>query len=398
VHPLHRASTVLEHPVAVVCASLILAFPGTQCSAGNSNSPAISQIISLRQFTLGQGERIVIDLDHDVAIRQGCLSNPSRIYFDFTSTRLDPSIKRKSTAGSRRLRRMRFGMRTTKSARLVLDLRKASRFAAFKVVEPSRLIVDLIPGKPSPPAFCTKAMQGRPVKEGDITRIVIDPGHGGHDTGGVGPKGTTEAALALDVTQRLTQLLEQQLGLDVVLTRRRDLPVSLYERGDMTNRAAPDIFLSFHADSGSASNRCGPRAYYLDLTNSPSVLRIAARENATFDRTIFELPSLLTSILEDRHMNESRALARSIVRAFSNLPKATGVLPTRSVMAGGPFAVLLGVNTPGVLVSLGCITNPVEEQILRTPSYQNALAQALYTGIRNFVDGNGNSRAREGRK
>ena len=378
-----RNSVLRERAVVPVGASLVMTLSAMVCFAESSTPSSLSQITGVQRVSLRRSERIVVHLDRNTSIRQGCLSKPNRVYFDFARARRSSNLKINNIGGSRQLHRVRFGVHRH-SVRIVLDLKHSARLVVFKAVDPSRLIVDFEPSKTSTAAFCRGGIPDRAVPEGEIPRIVIDPGHGGGDQGGIGPSGPTEASLALKVSKHLARLLQERLGADVIVTRGRDASVSLLQRAEITNRTHPDLFVSLHADARPLSPPCGPRTYYLKLTNSPSVLRIAERENVTSNRKIFELTNLLTSILEDRHTRKSRALARSVAEAYSNM-SATSLLDTNSIVAGGPFIVLLGVNTPAVIVSLGCIRSPVEEQLLGRLSQQEALSRAIFLGIRSFL-------------
>ncbi|MBI2819337.1 MAG: N-acetylmuramoyl-L-alanine amidase, partial [Acidobacteria bacterium] len=145
-----------------------------------------------------------------------------------------------------------------------------------------------------------------------IGRILIDPGHGGHDTGTIGPAGYMEKELVLDVSQRLGKLIEDRLGSEVIYTRDDDGFVSLEDRARMANKKQADLFLSIHANSSRAKTAVGIETYYLSLTADPEALEVAARENAVSQETISELQGLVSKIALNEKVDESKEFATKI--------------------------------------------------------------------------------------
>ena len=141
-----------------------------------------------------------------------------------------------------------------------------------------------------------------------ISRIVIDPGHGGHDPG-TGGHGTTEADVVLDIALRLERLLRKEPGLDVVLTRRSDVFIPLEQRTAIANREGADLFLSIHANASRNASARGVETYFLSFASSPDAEAVAARENATSDRAMHNLPSIVRAIALNNKLDESRDLA-----------------------------------------------------------------------------------------
>lgn len=213
-----------------------------------------------------------------------------------------------------------------------------------------------------------------------VSRIVIDPGHGGRDPGTVA-KGLTEAALTLDVALRLEKLLQKELGVEVVLTRRTDVYVPLEERTAIANRQSADLFLSIHANSSSSGTAKGIETYFLSFASSPEAEAVAARENSASEREMHQLPDIIKAIALNNKLDESRDLAGMVQEALvSNLRKTNRDVRSRGVKKA-PFMVLIGAAMPSVLAEISFITNKQELQLLKTASYKDKIAQSLYAAV-----------------
>ena len=145
-----------------------------------------------------------------------------------------------------------------------------------------------------------------------IGKIVIDPGHGGHDTGTIGPNGLQEKDLVLEVGRRLGKLLETRLGAEVVYTRKDDTFIPLETRTAIANQQRADLFISVHANSSSDEDARGVETYYLNFTSSPEALEVAARENAVSEKSIYELQDLVKKIALKEKIEESREFAGDV--------------------------------------------------------------------------------------
>jgi N-acetylmuramoyl-L-alanine amidase len=213
-----------------------------------------------------------------------------------------------------------------------------------------------------------------------VSRVVIDPGHGGHDPGAK-TKGLTEADLVLDVALRLEKLLAKQDGFDVVLTRRVDTFVPLEERTAIANREGADLFLSIHANASTNSSARGVETYFLNLTANPDAEMVAARENAASSRSMNQLPDIVKAIALNNKIHESRDFATMIQSSLhSQLQKADSSVRNLGVKQA-PFMVLLGATMPSVLAEISFITNKQEAANLKTEKYRQRIAEALYAGV-----------------
>ena len=213
-----------------------------------------------------------------------------------------------------------------------------------------------------------------------VSRIVIDPGHGGRDPGTIA-KGLTEAALTLDVALRLEKLLMKELGVEVVLTRRTDVYVPLEERTAIANRNSADMFLSIHANSSRNDSAKGIETYFLSFASSPEAEAVAARENSASEREMHQLPDLIKAITLNNKLDESRDLAGMVQESLvTNLKRTNKDVRSRGVKKA-PFVVLIGAAMPSVLAEISFITNKQELQLLKTASYKDKIAQSLYAAV-----------------
>ena len=217
-----------------------------------------------------------------------------------------------------------------------------------------------------------------------IGKIVVDAGHGGHDTGTIGPDGLTEKALVLDVSLRLGKLLEDRMGAEVVYTRDDDTFVPLETRTAIANKEQADLFISIHANSSRDPEARGEETYYLNFTSSPDALEVAARENAVSEKSIHELQDLVKRIALKEKIEESREFASDVQQSlWTTAGKGTR---NRGVKKA-PFIVLIGANMPSILAEISFLSNPGDEQKLETPEYRQKIAEALYRGLAKYVSG-----------
>jgi N-acetylmuramoyl-L-alanine amidase len=220
-----------------------------------------------------------------------------------------------------------------------------------------------------------------------IGRIVIDPGHGGHDTGTIGPNGLREKDLVLEVGRRLGKLLETRLGAEVVYTRKDDTFIPLETRTAVANQQRADLFISIHANSSSDPGARGVETYYLNFTSSPDALEVAARENAVSEKSIYELQDLVKKIALKEKIEESREFAADVQQSLhSGLSAKSPGIRNRGVKKA-PFIVLIGANMPSILAEISFVSNPGDEHRLETSEYRQRIAESLYRGIAKYVDG-----------
>jgi N-acetylmuramoyl-L-alanine amidase len=218
-----------------------------------------------------------------------------------------------------------------------------------------------------------------------LGRVVLDPGHGGHDTGTISPSGFTEKNLVLDVALRLGKLIEQGMGSEVLFTRGDDTYQPLEARTQFANDRKADLFLSIHANASSYRAASGSEVYYLNFTTSKTALDVASRENASSERSLHQLQELVQKIALKDKIEESREFASRIQSAvWGTLARDTPDAPNRGVKKA-PFVVLIGAAMPSVLVEIGFVSNPREEALLKRSEHRQRIAEALYKGISQYA-------------
>ena len=219
-----------------------------------------------------------------------------------------------------------------------------------------------------------------------LGRVALDPGHGGHDVGTHGPSGLYEKEVVLDVAQRLGSLLEERLGSEIVYTRSDDTFISLEERTKIANEAKADLFLSIHANSSPVRYVAGTETYYLNFTTSKVALDVAARENASSERSIYDLKDLLQKIALRDKIDESREFAARLQTALYGVSSKGNSTARNRGVKKAPFVVLIGASMPSVLAEIGFLTNSSDEVLLRKPEQRQKIAEALYKGIASYAE------------
>ncbi len=220
-----------------------------------------------------------------------------------------------------------------------------------------------------------------------IGRIVIDAGHGGHDTGTIGPTGLMEKDLCLDVALRLGKIIEQRLpGANVVYTRSDDTFVPLEERTNMANQAKADLFISIHANSSRDHAARGIETYYLNLKGSAEAMEVAARENATAQGGVHDLQDLVLKIARTEKIDESKELAEDIQDSLSRRIQKTNKPVKNRGVRKAPFVVLIGADMPSILTEISFLSNPADEQMLKKPEQRQKVAEGLYQGVASYLE------------
>ncbi len=219
-----------------------------------------------------------------------------------------------------------------------------------------------------------------------IGRIVIDAGHGGHDTGTIGPTGLMEKDICLDVALRLGKIIHQRLpGAEVVFTRSDDTFIPLEERTRVANESKADLFISIHANSSHDHAARGIETYYLNLKGSPDAMEVASRENATAQQSIHDLEDIVKKIARSEKIDESREFAADIQESLAKrIQKLNKTVKDRGVRKA-PFVVLVGADMPSILTEISFLSNPADERLLKNPEHRQRVAEGLYQGVANYL-------------
>jgi N-acetylmuramoyl-L-alanine amidase len=235
--------------------------------------------------------------------------------------------------------------------------------------------------KPPGPSTPLLASQG-------LRTIVIDPGHGGLEAGSEGKFGTLEKNLTLPISQKLKTIIEKNLAYRVVLTRDKDIDVSLENRAAIANNNRAALFISVHVNGFPRSSARGSETYFLSLNaTDEEARRLAYMENNSSDiqskissEDEGDIMMILWDMAQSAFIKQSSELAENIQRELNSL------LGTRNRgIKQAPFKVLTGVACPAILVEIAFISNPAEERKLKTEEFQNNVARAIYRGVANFL-------------
>jgi N-acetylmuramoyl-L-alanine amidase len=372
--------------------------------------PSDSTIRAVRRELLPEVVRVTIELDREVPFHHERIESPSRLFFDLKGTRTIPALVDATFRyESDVVRHIRLGRHPNNTVRIVLDLENVGRYSVFTLYNPYRIVIDSeragsppaarldvetdetetpLPrqapepaAKPLPPSANSsgKFSVARQLGLG-VSRVVIDAGHGGHDPG-ASAFGISEAELVLDVALRLEKLLQQQPGIEAVLTRRTNDYLSLEERTEIANRESADFFLSIHANASANAAASGVETYFLNFALNRQAEAVAARENAASGKTMSSLPDIIKAITLNSKLNESRDFAGSIQRAL-----VRGLRPGNKTVKDlgvkqAPFMVLIGASMPSVLAEISFVTNRQEARLLKAVNYRQSIADALLDGI-----------------
>jgi N-acetylmuramoyl-L-alanine amidase len=251
-------------------------------------------------------------------------------------------------------------------------------------------------GKGSKPDLVQPPVTPVPTRDGQSTltralglkigRIVIDAGHGGHDTGTIGPTGLMEKDLCLDVALRLGKIIQQKLpGADIVFTRSDDTFIPLEDRTRIANEAKADLFISIHANSSPDHGARGIETYYLNMKGSPEAMAVAARENSVSQQGIHDLEEVVKKIARTEKIDESRELAEDVQDSLSKRIQKTAKPVKNRGVRKAPFVVLIGADMPSILTEISFLSNPADEQLLKKPEYRQRVAEGLYQGVSDYL-------------
>jgi N-acetylmuramoyl-L-alanine amidase len=312
---------------------------------------------------------------------------------------LGKNIKKKIPINDDLLLDARAGQFSKDSVRVVVDIKSFETYKIFSLKDPFRIVIDVWGSVADKPANqqnsqLTLKKHGKLPASAlakqlalGISRIIIDPGHGGRDYGASGYlKGVYEKDVVLQISHRLAKKIRRELDCQVFMTRDRDRFLTLEERTAIANTKNADLFISIHTNSHRNRSAFGIETYFLNLATDDEAIRVAAIENATSTKNISDLQNILFDLVQNAKINESSRLAGHVQGAMiSHLKgKRYSRIKDKGVKQA-PFYVLLGAQMPAVLVETSFISNPRECKRLVNPKYQERLCEAIVQGIRQYI-------------
>lgn len=341
------------------------------------------EVKEIRQLSSKGYTRVVIELSTPVEFSSKRISNPDRLYFDLKNSRISKEINTTLPVGDGILKTVRAGQFSKDTVRVVLDLEEIKDFKAFIIGDPAKLIIDVYGRKP------VKTQDAA----SNVTTIVLDPGHGGHDPGAVGPKGLYEKDVVLDIALKLKKILSKKKDINVFITRETDVFIRLEDRTAFANSKHADLFISIHANASPARKARGIETYLLNWTDDDEAMRVAARENAISLRKMKEqmnkyksdVDVMLSDLKRDLKRDESIKLANYVQKSIvSTLDEKYSDINDHGVK-NALFYVLVGAQMPSVLVETSFISNPIEEKLLKKEAYREYIAKAIAKGVDTYV-------------
>jgi len=420
--------------------------PAPVIAAPGRGMPA-AVVKEIRYWSGGAYTRIVIEQNKSVKFQAQELKNPDRLVFDILNARIGKSVDRDPLpVNDGILKQVRASQYATDIVRVVLDLASIKSYVAFPLHEPERLVIDVtgeqggetesqvesaesgtelktgkpdepqpVPtpetkneSQPAPTPGAKNEPQAVPMPEAKnenndtnlslsrqmglkVKTIAIDAGHGGHDPGAIGKSGLMEKTITLDIAKRLAVLVKERLGCEVIMTRDRDVFIPLDQRPFIAKSKGADLFVSIHVNANRRRNAHGIETYIQGLKASDrEAMATAARENAMSTKRLSELDSEIDKILkdlkQDNKLEESLQLAHTVQASLVDSVKPVQKHVVNLGVKRAFFYVLINTQMPSILAEVGFISNPDEEKQLSKGSYRQSIAEALFQGVKKYVD------------
>lgn len=357
------------------------------------NISAAAEVRGLRMWPAPDNTRLVFDLSGPIEHRLFTLRQPNRIVIDLENTSA-PSALPSTTSNQPRIKELRYAKRGSKGLRVVLDLKNTVKPKSF-VLKPygsfgHRLVVDLVDAAPNKRIVKKTFAYKKKASTRDLI-IAIDAGHGGEDPGAIGQRGTREKDVVLRIAKELEKLVKREPGMKPLMIRNGDYYVGLKNRVKIAEKENADLFISIHADAFENGKARGTSVFILSERGASSNLAryLAASENnsdlsggdngGSNDKL---LNMVLADMVKNSTLEDSHKIAKNVLADL----KGVNHLHKRNVEQAG-FRVLKAGH-PAILVETAFISNRKEEQKLRSPRHQRALARAIFNGTRAYFRSN----------
>jgi N-acetylmuramoyl-L-alanine amidase len=299
----------------------------------------------------------------------------------------------------------RAGQYTKDTVRVVLDIESIGGYKIFHLHDPFRIVVDVgRQVKDDTKAKTKPALKKRPTRKGvrkskvpdrtvslarqlglNVKRIVIDPGHGGKDPGCFARGGIKEKDIVLSLAKILSKKIEKEIGCEVLLTRNGDVFIPLERRTAVANMKKADLFISLHINAHRSKKIRGLETYFLNMATDRRAVMVAARENATSEKNISDLQTILNDLMLNTKLHESSRLAHEVQKGMISQTSRKYKNVKDLGVKQAPFYVLIGAQMPAILVEIGFLTNTTERKRLVSKGYQERVAEGIATGISAYI-------------
>jgi N-acetylmuramoyl-L-alanine amidase len=401
---IHRFPQSVSAREALACVARLQSTAGQRTprdvaeAYSEDDAAGVTTISQVRHFSGPDYARVILDLSIGTAYERRV--EGTSLVIRLPSARLSPLVTpvQSLAPASGMLRQVRLSSREG-GIEVRIECTRLRDFAIFALDNPARLVADVRGAQPiaeeptllaESPIPSSGAVPGSLVRALGlkVKRIIIDPGHGGSDTGAIGRDGIYEKDVALDIALRLRAAIQRELkDVEVLLTRDTDRFVPLEERTAMANARQADLFISIHLNSSPTPLASGVETYFLSLDATKEELDVATRENATTSRSAGELQGLLQRIVTDTRVAESRTFAQSIQTSLvSGLGRVSPTAGFNRGVKKAPFVVLLGANMPSVLTEVSFLSHPRDGEALRTIEFRQNIAESLCDGIKRYIE------------
>lgn len=367
----------------------------------------LSTVNGIRYWSSHEYTRIVIDADGSVSYKQERLKNPDRLFIDIHNSKLSPEVKEPIFINDGLLKSVRAGQNQKDVVRVVLELDSISSYSIINLNNPFRIVIDVDgslnaknsknhedKGKAEDQQASAPSHLSAPAEKTEpvyISKIVIDPGHGGKDSGAIGKRGLMEKTVVLDIAKKLKAIIEKKTNYEVILTRETDIFIPLEERTVIANIKKADLFISVHANASRKRNAMGIETYFQGIPKTDEARETAARENMSGigdrysdDDNILEF--ILADMRNTHKINESSQLAGvmqdSLIKGVSSRYDDVRNLGVKQAM----FYVLHKAKMPSILIETSFISNPEEEKRFKDARYREQIANSIYNGIKTYVE------------
>jgi len=376
------------------------------------------KITKIRHWSTDNYTRVVIQVSDEVPFKSKFLRadtklhTPPRLYVDIEDTKLDNNLYVEPiTKGL--LDKIKFGRNTTDISRVVLYIKSFEDYKVFSLTNPFRIVMDIQGGEADPYHVFGDDKDNKPKRNPSqiisgnvpntpprvdslrqvlglkIGTVVIDPGHGGHDPGAIGPSGVKEKDINLKIGKALKDILESkgdQIGIGkVYMTRTDDTFIPLEERTAIARKLKADLFISIHCNASRDRSAYGLETFILSFTNDKRALEVAARENATTTKRVSDLKDIIKNYLLNSKIEESKKFAKYVQNSvYSEISSKYEPFSNKGVKKA-PFIVLIGADIPSILVETSFISNPTEEKRLNNNRYREKIAEGIFSGIKQYV-------------
>lgn len=374
------------------------------------SQPLQSKLLSIKKESGNNFTRIIIELSNKSAFEHKFLredpeaNKPKRVVVDVFNTFVGDGVLQNIPISDKYVDKIRVGQFTKEIARVVIDVIKLDSYKVYLLENPVRIVVDIFGEEVKKSAKNDIKENNAEIKNTKnysltVRKIVLDPGHGGHDPGAIGYNGLKEKDVVLDIGLRVGDLIKNNFPeIEVIFTRNDDFYLTLDERTKIANAKKADLFVSIHANASKNKNARGIETYYLDFTKEERAKEVAARENATTLQGVDEVQAILRDLIVSSKYNESTLLAsliqKRLVVEVANINREINDLGVKQ----GPFYVLIGAAMPSILVETSFITHEKEGSLLATNEYRERIAHGIFEGIRDYIMKTAVIKEDEGRK